>query len=270
MSNTLKCGTLSCVFFQFAFVLASCLLLTACATKSRQLHTRDPFENFNRHTYRMNDKLDKAIMKPIATGYKTITPPPLRKGIYNFFSNLDEIPSVINDLLQLHPKIALKDAERFVINSTMGILGFIDVATRLGLPHNDQDFGQTLGRWGFTESSYFVIPLLGPSTIRDVIGRPIDYNFFSLVNYVEPLGTRNKLIATDYVSRRAALLGTEKVLAESFDPYAFMRDSYLQKRDQLIAEKRGKHYAAVNANNNKNSSSKGQTKHDGDDPFVPE
>ena len=231
-----------CSFFQSAFIALTFLLISGCAN-TNAYNPRDPFENFNRHTYRMNDKLDKVIMKPIATGYKKIMPPLLSKCIYSFFSNLNEVPTVINDVLQLHPKMALHDTGRFLINSTVGLLGLFDMATPMGIPHNEQDFGQTLARWGYTHSRYFVIPLLGPSTIRDTISRPIDYHMFSVMPYIDPAKTRNRLIATDYISRRTALLGTEKVLAESFDPYAFMRDAYLQKRDQLIAEKRGKQIA---------------------------
>ena len=241
----------------------ACLLLCACTSNGAHVSKRDPFENFNRHTYRMNDKLDKVILKPIASGYKTIIPSPLRKGIYNFFTNLDEVPNVINDLLQLQPQLACNDGGRFVVNSTLGLLGFLDIASPMGLAHNDQDFGQTLGRWGYGNSRYVVIPLLGPSTLRDVIGRPIDYSLFSVLSYVYPVHTRNRLIATDFISERAALLGTEKVLANSFDPYAFVRDSYLQKREQLIAEKRGQHLAHSDTKKTTLATT------NNNDPFVP-
>jgi phospholipid-binding lipoprotein MlaA len=148
-------------------------LQTAFAEESLKYNPNDPYEDYNRHAYKMNKKLDQVIFRPAASLYKAATPTPLRKGINNFFSNLSQIPTVINDVLQGNLPRAGTDVARFAVNTTIGLCGFIDIATCMGLEKNPQDFGLTLAKWGYHCSNYVILPILGPSTVRDTINWPI-------------------------------------------------------------------------------------------------
>lgn len=222
-------------FIRYFTLALLCSGLCGCICTHKCLNPQDPYENFNRHSHRMNEKLDKVILKPLACLYVKLVPPPLMKGINNFFSNLGQIPTIANDILQLNFYRVAEDTWRFGVNSTAGILGFFDVATHIGLEKQPQDFGLTLARWGYTNSAYFVIPLLGPSTIRDTVGRPIDYELFSVYPWIHPVSVRYSVLGVYYVDARAQLLELEKVRREAaLDTYVFDRDAYLQNRKYLI------------------------------------
>ncbi len=195
----------------------------------------DPYEPFNRVMYHFNDFLDKAVLKPVATFYNKIVPKPLNKGIKNFYNNIDTIPTVINDALQGNIYQTSSDAWRLILNSTVGIVGFFDVATEMGLDPNKEDFGLTLAQWGYTKSNYLVLPFFGPSTPRDAFGIPIDYYAFSIYPHIHPLRDRYALYGLGVVARRADLLSYENVMQQvAIDQYVFLRDAYMQRRAYLI------------------------------------
>ena len=196
---------------------------------------KDPYESFNRIMYHFNDFLDNAILKPVATFYNKVMPKPLNKGIKNFFSNIDNVPTVVNDVLQGNLYQGVSDSWRLVINSTIGIVGFFDVAVNMGLEPNTEDFGLTLAQWGYTSSNYLVLPFFGPSTPRDTVGLPVDYYFFSVYPHIRPPSARYGIYGLGVVARRADLLSFENVMEQaSIDKYAFLRDAYLQRRAYLI------------------------------------
>lgn len=214
--------------------LAVVLLLSGCATLSGPPDPHDPWERFNRTMYRFNDKLDRAVLKPVAKGYRTITPDPAEKGINNFFSNLDDILVIANDVLQLKPLQALSNTGRFLVNSTLGIAGFFDVATPIGLDKHSEDFGQTLGRWGISQGPYLVLPFFGSSTVRDGTGLAVDQYMYPL-REVEDREARIGLHVLNIVSLRAGLLEAGDIVNEAaYDPYIFLRELYIQRRQNLI------------------------------------
>lgn len=222
---------------------------------NKQVNPQDPYEGFNRAMFRFNDVLDRAILKPVATGYNAILPKPVVKGISNFFNNIDNIPTVLNDLLQGNLYQATSDAWRLVINSTVGILGFFDVASSIGLERNTEDFGLTLAQWGYKKSNYLVLPFFGPSTVRDGIGLPVNYYYLSIYPYIYPVSTRYEIYGLGVVSRRADLLHFQGVMEEAaLDQYVFLRDAYLQRRNYLIERNKelGDPYLEKN-NNEKNN-----------------
>lgn len=207
------------------------LLLAGCATP----YTRqDPLEPLNRAVFGFNEAVDKAVLKPVAKGYVAAIPDPLRVVVKNFFSNLDDVVIVVNDLLQVKFKQAVSDAGRVLVNSTVGLLGIADVATPIGLEKHNEDFGQTLGRYGIGSGPYLVLPILGPSSVRDTVGVAVDRHVDPLFR-IDHIPTRNTALAVKFVDARARLLGTEKVLEEAaLDKYEFVRDAYLQRRRNLI------------------------------------
>jgi len=214
-----------------ALLMAS--LLSGCASQAN----RDPLEGFNRGVYKFNDTADKAVLKPIAGAYKAVLPSPVRTGISNFFGNLNTFITTINDLLQFKFDKAATDAGRFVINTTFGIGGLIDWASMDGIEQRNEDFGQTLGHWGVGSGAYIVLPLLGPSTIRDTGGLVVDTFAFDPLSYIEDPATRNSLRAVKYVDKRAQLLPASDLLDDAaLDPYAFMRDAYFQRRASQIQD----------------------------------
>jgi phospholipid-binding lipoprotein MlaA len=199
--------------------------------------TSSSLSGYNHVVFQFNDFLDRAFLKPVATLYSKIVPRPLHQGISNVFSNIDNIPTVINDVLQLRLYHTLSDSWRFFINSTVGILGFFDVASHIGLKPHHEDFGLTMARWGYTDSNYFVVPFFGPGTIRDVIGWPIDYFFFSIYPYISNTKVRYSVYALGVVDRRSNLLQYQDVLEQvAVDRYSFMRSAYLQHRQHQIVE----------------------------------
>ncbi|MCW8907792.1 MAG: VacJ family lipoprotein [Sedimenticola sp.] len=204
--------------------------VTGCASTSDYQDPRDPIEGFNRAMYSFNDGLDKVLMKPLAQGYKAITPAPVDTGISNFFGNLADVGSAINNLLQFKLERAATDVGRVLVNSTIGLLGFIDVASNMNLQKYGEDFGQTMGAWGMDPGPYIVLPFFGPSSGRDAVGLVVDW-YTDPVRYVKPNHWRNSLIGLRAIDTRADLLSASRVLEEAaLDPYEFQRDAYLQKR----------------------------------------
>ena len=207
--------------------------LGGCATAGN--NPDDPLEGYNRAMFRFNDGVDKAIIKPVASGYKAVMPEVARTGVTNFFSNLADIWIGVNNILQGKVGAGASDFGRFAINTTAGILGLFDVASNAGLEKHNEDFGQTLGRWGVGSGAYVVLPILGPSSVRDGIsllavdwrGDPLWY-----VNYIP---TRNELVGARLVDNRANLLDASRLAEEAaLDPYSYMRSAYLQRRRSLI------------------------------------
>ncbi|TDO16527.1 phospholipid-binding lipoprotein MlaA [Halomonas ventosae] len=200
-----------------------------CATSGdgREQNPNDPWEGFNRKVFAFNDVVDRYALKPAARGYRFITPDPVETGVGNFFSNLGEPRTVLNSLLQGKVRNASIATSRFLINTTVGIGGLWDVASRMEITGQEEDFGQTLGTWGWEESRYLVLPLLGPSTVRDTGGLPADIYSYP-VTYVEDDEVRIGLTALRVVDARAALLDREKLIRG--DRYSFIRDTWLQQR----------------------------------------
>lgn len=218
-------------FFRF-LLLFSTLILAGCASPSGHKNPQDPFEGFNRGAYRFNDTMDKAILKPVAQGYNKITPKPVQNMVHNFFSNLDDVVVTFNDLLQLKFVQATSDGTRVIVNSTLGIFGLINVANRLE-KHNE-DFGQTMGYWGVSSGPYVVIPLLGPSTVRDGIGLYAD-TYPGQISNMDDVVLRNQLYITKGIELRASLLDTESVVDDTMlDRYSFIRDAYMMHRQSLV------------------------------------
>jgi phospholipid-binding lipoprotein MlaA len=187
----------------------------------------DHFENYNRNAYRMNDKIDKTIIRPTAVAYVTYVPLPLRSVFSNFFNNLRDFVTLGNDILQLNGQSSMKNVMRISINTTFGLGGILDISTSIGLAQNKNSFGNTMRVYGWSNSSYYVIPLLGPSTVRDAIGLIPDtvFNPTWLVfndNYIS-VG----LFTLNALNNRAGFLGFDKILETSLDPYITMRDTYL-------------------------------------------
>ncbi len=193
---------------------------------------KDPYEGFNRAMFTFNDKLDIYVLKPIATFYNKVMPKPLNKGIHNVFENINTVPTIANDLLQANFYQASNDTGRLLINTTIGIGGLFDMATRMDLEPYSNDFGLTLARWGYSDSNYLVLPFFGPNTVRDgLIGLPVDYFAFSLYPYIEPPSFRYQVYILGAIDKRAQLLKFQDVVDEaSLDKYVFMRNAYLQRR----------------------------------------
>lgn len=213
--------------------LLSVTLFAGCASTN---NPRDPLEPLNRAVYHFNDGLDKAIMKPVATVYREVLPDVVRTGVTNFFNNLYDILTALNNLLQGKIADAVSDVGRLAVNTTVGVAGLIDVATEIGLERHKEDFGQTLGRWGIGDGPYLQIPFLGPSSVRDAIGAFGDYKV-DPIRWIwrDHVATRNSLWGLYFVNLRASLLDSTKILDEAaLDPYEFQRDAYLQRRRNLI------------------------------------
>ena len=215
--------------------IVSLVASTASIAADRTVNPNDPYEPFNRVMYNFNDLMDRVILKPVAKLYNKIMPIPLRKGISNIFANLDNIPTVANDVLQTNIYQAASDSWRFAINSTIGIAGFFDVAEDLGLERNSEDLGLTLAQWGWKSSNYLVLPFIGPSTVRDALAWPVNYEYLTIYPYVYPIRDRYILYGFGVVSKRAELLRFQSVMEQaSLDRYVFMRDAYLQNRNYRI------------------------------------
>ncbi len=217
-----------------AGLLATLLIVSGCATTTQSGDVNDPLEGYNRAMYSFNDHADRIIIKPAAKVYNAVLPDPISHGVSNFFSNLNEITVILNDLLQLKFGQAFHDTGRFVLNSTVGIGGLFDVAGHAGYEKNEEDFGQTLGTWGVGPGPYVVLPIFGPRTARDTVGLVGDY-YTDPVTYVEGPGANNALRAIRAVDTRANLLKAENVLDEAaIDEYTYVREAYLQRRQNLI------------------------------------
>lgn len=215
-------------------LLLLALLATGCTTLEGPRDPRDPFEGYNRAMYDFNSDFDKALLRPLAETYEEALPKPVTTGIGNFFSNLDDVLVLLNDLLQFKLGQAASDFSRLVWNSTVGLFGLIDVATPMGLPKHNEDFGQTLGAWGVSSGPYLVLPFLGPSSVRDGTGLLADWQVDPVMQVENPT-ERWELVVVKAVDTRAGLLRASNLLeTAALDPYVFMRDAYLQRRNSLV------------------------------------
>ena len=213
------------------------ITLTACAVSKPR--TDDPWEKFNRKVYTFNSKVDKAVIRPAAVGYRKITSPNVRRLISNFFANIRMPITIGNDVLQGEAKDALKGSGRFIINTTVGFLGFFDPASQMRLPPLESDFGVTLTKWGFGEGPYLVLPLVGSTTVRDIWRMPVDSYFFDPISryanrHEHPFGQENWPNLFFLVTLRAGGIDAENVMQGVYDPYVFYRDAYRQRRLYLI------------------------------------
>ena len=210
----------------FAFTL-----LAGCATVANP-DPRDPLESYNRGMTQFNEQVDALVLKPVAVAYQDITPAPVRTGVSNFFANIGDIWSFVNNVLQLRGEAAASTFMRVNVNTFLGLGGVLDIASELGIDRYKQDFGLTLGRWGVGTGPYLVLPILGPSTVRDTFALPVDIKG-NVVSYVDPVSARNSLYALRIVDTRANLLRAGSVLdSAALDKYSFTRDVFLQVRSQ--------------------------------------
>jgi phospholipid-binding lipoprotein MlaA len=211
-------------------------LVSGCATTTPS----DPFEKFNRGVFAINDGIDKIMIKPIAVFYKAVVPTRVNKGVTNFFSNLDDVFVVANDVFQFKFKQASSDTVRFLLNSSAGVLGLFDVATKMGFEKHYEDFGQTLGYWGIGSGPYIVLPIFGPSSVRDTIGWAGDIVLRPDYYYGKSKDEQARYIlltstGVEFLDERARLLQFEAVLkTAALDKYSYIRDAYLARRKYLV------------------------------------
>lgn len=248
--------------------MATTLTLTGCAHKGT--NPVDPYEPFNRKIYTFNNAVDKTLLRPTAKLYRAIIPGFVRKGVNNFFNNLDMVPSVANDVLQAEGKWVIKDSWRFVINSTLGIGGLLDVAQKFGLPAHYNDVGLTLAKWGDKKSPYIVIPLLGPSTIRDGSGMLFQFVLWSPYVYINNDPLAYGLAGLRYIDLRTQLLDSEQIMDQALDKYSFMRDAYLQHRNYQISSIGQQSNPALNVEGNSQGSSSVANPADAPSDYVDE
>lgn len=216
-----------------AVLAAGAMALAGCATVTNP-NPADPIEGFNRSMYSFNDTLDKTVMTPVAKGYRFVVPEPARDMVTNFFSNIGDVYNFANNLLQLQVTAAVQDLMRLTINTVFGVGGLIDFASPAGLPKHSQDFGVTLGKWGLPDGPYLVLPLLGPSTVRDTVGMAGNM-FIDPTSYIKPDWVSYTIYGVRLVNTRANLLDASNLLeAAALDPYSFTRDAYLARRKYLI------------------------------------
>jgi phospholipid-binding lipoprotein MlaA len=210
-----------------------CLTLAGCATTQSAPSRSDPWERVNRSTYAFNHAIDSAVLKPVARGYRRFVPRVIRTGVTNFLSNLAYPTTIVNDALQAKFKDALSDTGRFVLNSTAGFGGLLDPATHLGLPRNDEDFGQTLGRWGMPPGPYLMLPLLGPSTARDAPSLYADY-LTDARHYLAKNEIGFAFAGLSIIDLRTRLLTADEVIEGAYDRYALIRNAYLDRRNYQV------------------------------------
>jgi phospholipid-binding lipoprotein MlaA len=205
----------------------------AVAPMAANAADEDPWEGVNRAIFRFNDTVDTYALKPIAQGYEFITPQFLEDGIHNMFKNVGEVTNFANDVLQAKPEAAGVDTARLIFNTTFGLLGFFDVGTKMGLQRNDEDFGQTLGHWGVDSGPFVMLPLFGPSTVRDAFAKYPD-TYTQPWRYIDHVPTRNTALGVSIVDTRASLLSAEKLI--NGDKYIFIRNAYLQNREFKVKD----------------------------------
>jgi phospholipid-binding lipoprotein MlaA len=220
-----------------ALGMVSILSVSACVTlpPNSPRSPQDPWESWNRGVYRVNDKLDRAIAKPVARTYVRIVPQPIRTGVTNFFDNLDTPTVMINDALQGKFLAAGNDLGRFLLNSTLGLAGLLDPATSAGMAKNNEDFGQTLGHWGVHPGPFVELPILGPSDLRDAPSKVVD-SYTNPRQYIHNTYVKYGLWLPALVDTRVRLLPLDETLKNVYDPYAFIRDAYLQRRAYLVSD----------------------------------
>jgi phospholipid-binding lipoprotein MlaA len=220
-----------------ALALVCVLTSSACVTlpPNSQRLPQDPWESWNRGVYKFNDVLDRAVAKPVAKTYVRFVPQPIRTGVTNFFDNLSTTTVMLNDALQGKFRASANDLGRFLLNSTVGLGGILDPATSAGLDKNNEDFGQTLGHWGVHPGPFFELPLLGPSDVRDAPSRLVDA-YTNPHAYIHNAYWKWGLYGAYLVDARAGLLSLDETLSHVYDPYAFVRDAYLQRRAYLVSD----------------------------------
>jgi phospholipid-binding lipoprotein MlaA len=227
-----------------AVIFLSILFLSGCASLDGPTDPNDPFESYNRSMNSFNNNVDRYVLKPVAKGYDAITPSPVQKGVGNFFSNLDDVLVIFNDLFQFKFKQLASDTGRLLVNSTVGLFGLIDWASDIGLEKHNEDFGQTLGYWGVSSGPYLILPFLGPSTVRDTGGLMADSAYLDPINnevhegWIYPNRNRDAstgLTIVKVINIRAGFLKAERVLNEAaLDPYIYVREAFLQQRNNLV------------------------------------
>ena len=213
-----------------ASAIGAAALLAGCAS-TQATHPQDPFEGYNRAMTSFNDGVDQAVLRPVATTYQSVTPQPVRTGVTNFFGNIGDLWSMVNHGLQGNGEKTYTHMVRFTTNTVLGFGGILDLASEMQLPRDKQDFGLTLARWGVQPGPYLVLPLLGPSTVRDTVALPVDFQG-NVLGGLHPVSHRNALTALRLVDTRTNLLGvTDSLDAAALDRYSLMRDFYLKQRD---------------------------------------
>ena len=219
----------------FATVLVGCASIPAGVAPS----PNDPWESFNRSIFDFNEGLDAYVLKPVVSGYRFVLPEFVREGIYNFFSNYNDIYTALNNLLQGNPSYAFNDLMRVVVNTTFGLGGFIDMATPGGLEKHKEDWGQTFGVWGIPSGPYVVLPFFGPSSVRDAFGTTADLETDYLFKYIPNVGLRNSITGLRVINARNTYYEAGDLLdGVAIDKYSFMRDAYIQRRQYQIDEGR--------------------------------
>jgi phospholipid-binding lipoprotein MlaA len=215
-------------------LLSGCATTTAAGAPKMGTHKADPWENWNRKVYSFNDTIDEAVLKPVATAYTDVVPQPVRRGITNFFGNVSDVWSAVNNLLQGKVAASMQDVIRVGTNTLFGLGGFLDVASEFGADKQGEDFGQTLGVWGMEPGPYLVWPLLGPSTLRDSLALPLDIQATPTLVITDQVGVW-AVGTLQVVNQRANLLGATGMLNDiALDRYVFVRDAYLQRRRSLV------------------------------------
>jgi phospholipid-binding lipoprotein MlaA len=215
--------------------VALVLLISGCAgtppeAQSEREVLSDPFERLNRKIFAFNNTADRYLAKPISSGYKKVVPAPARKGVGNFFNNLDEIKTIVNSLLQGNLDGSMRSLSRLLTNSTIGLLGLFDVASKMGVERTEEDFGQTFAVWGISPGPYLVLPFLGPSSIRDGIGLIPGYFGLDPISYIDSTSTRWAVLGLKYTNIRSQLTAAEQILNSQLDPYLFLRQTFEQSR----------------------------------------
>lgn len=208
--------------------------LGGCVHGSQSAPTVDPYEDMNRAIFSFNQTIDKGVYRPVAKTYDVLTPYFVKKGLRNFFSNVEQVTVILNDVLQFNLPWLMSDISGFVLNTTLGIGGLFDVAHMAGLQKHPQDFGLTLAKWGVRTSPYLQVPFLGPFTFRDLIGSTVDTFPLYPWTYVGPTWVAYGIRGYELIDLRARLLSTDKLIDQAFDPYLFVRDAYLQNRKAKV------------------------------------
>ena len=219
---------------RLAAIFLVAMACTGCAATPGRTSSDDPLQKVNRGVYKFNDVLDRAALKPVAKGYQKITPHWFRTGVGNFFSNLTYPATIVNQFLQGKGRLGFHDTGRFLVNSTIGVVGLLDPATKMGLTANDEDFGQTLAVWGVGSGPFINLPFFGPSSLRDAPSRVADYFLGPLVYIDLPWETELGLRVLDVIHTREELLSLDATLQRTYDPYAFIKDAWIQQREFAI------------------------------------
>lgn len=228
----MKFSTMTKYFSTLLITILVTFFMFGCASQQN----KDPLEGLNRSVYKFNDVIDNAALKPVAKGYQAITPEFAQTGVNNFFKNIRDVVTLVNELFQFKFKQGFNTASRVALNTTVGVLGVFDVHSKSGGVRTKEDFGQTLGYYGFDSGAYLVLPVIGPSSTRDGIGFITDALFFDPVTYINDDTSRYITTAVLIVDKRAELLDNTDIRDRAFDPYAFMRDSYIQYRENLVKD----------------------------------